>query len=204
MPQPCQSNDPDSPDPLASIRSKYREVAQAASGHFPYPVGRESALKLGYLPEWLDGVPAAALDRFVGVGNPFEIERPRHGWSVLDAGCGTGVDTLIAARLVGQQGKAVGVDATPEMVAVGRQAAKDAALGNTEFHEVNIESLPFSDASFDQVISNGVLNLLANKAAGFQELHRVLKPGGVMALADLLLMENLPDEVKRDPAAWAG
>jgi len=195
-----------SPERAADIRSavkaKYREVAAQPEGKFPYPTGSESALKLGYDPLWLSRIPANVLRRFVGVGNPFKIRAPRPGDRVLDAGCGCGMDTLIAALLAGFQGQAVGIDLTKEMLDLARVAASS-GIGNVEFKEGSIEALPFEDASFDLVISNGVLNLIPNKAAAFSEIARVLRPEGALAAADLLVVETIPQEILANTDAWS-
>jgi SAM-dependent methyltransferase len=182
-----------------AVREKYREVSVQPEGPFPYPVGRASAVGLGYEPEWLEAVPADALERFVGVGNPFSVRRPERGARVLDLGCGSGVDVFVAAQLVGAEGRAVGVDLTPEMLAWARRHA----TGNVELHEAMIEDLPFPDASFDLAISNGALNLVPDKDAAFREIFRVLKPGGGFAVADLLVTTTVPEEVLKGLDAWS-
>jgi arsenite methyltransferase len=188
----------------AAVQTRYRAVAQNPSGHFSYPVGRESALNLGYAPDWLEAIPSEIVDRFVGVGNPFCIRRPARGERVLDVGCGCGLDTFVAALLVGPQGRAVGLDLTPEMLARPRQAAARAGLSNLEFVEGSAEKLPFTDGSFDMAISNGALNLVPDKDAAFAEICRVLRPGGVLATADLLVRQTIPAEILADMDAWSG
>jgi arsenite methyltransferase len=187
----------------SAVKFKYREVAAQPEGKFPYPTGKESALNLGYDPVWLDGIPAEVLRRFVGVGNPFRIRAPRPGDRVLDAGCGCGMDTFVAARLAGPQGHACGIDLTTEMLDLARTAAASFKIGNVEFREGSIEALPFENDSFDLVISNGVLNLIPDKAAAFLEMARVLRPEGALAGADLLLVETLPPEVQASTDAWS-
>lgn len=182
-----------------AVREKYRSVSVDPEGPFPYPVGRASALGLGYEAEWLDALPDDVLDRFVGVGNPFRIQRPEPGQSVLDLGCGAGLDVFVAAQLVGPRGRAVGVDLTPEMLAWPKQHA----AANTEFHEGSVEALPFEDGSFDLAISNGALNLVPDKDAAFEEIFRVLAPGGVFAVADLLVTATVPEEVLAGLDAWS-
>lgn len=182
-----------------AVREKYRTVSVDPEGPFPYPVGRASALRLGYAAEWLDALPDDVLDRFVGVGNPFRIKRPEPGQSVLDLGCGAGLDVFVAAQMVGKQGRAVGVDLTPEMLAW----AKQHAAANTEFHEGSVEALPFEDESFDLAISNGALNLVPDKDAAFREIFRVLAPGGTFAVADLLVTATVPEEVLAGMDAWS-
>jgi len=186
-----------------AVREKYRLVSREPAGHFPYPVGRESALGLGYEPVWLDAVPGDIVDRFVGVGNPLGIRRPRAGERVLDLGCGCGLDVFVAAALVGESGRAVGVDLTPEMVAWAQRYAGACPDGNVAFLPCAAEDLPFEDGTFDLVISNGALNLVPDKGAAFAEAHRVLRAGGTFAVADLLVTESIPAEVLSSMDAWS-
>lgn len=183
----------------AAVRGTYAEVAVDPSERFPYPVGRESAVELGYETAWLEDIPAAVLDRFVGVGNPFAVERPVVGERVLDLGCGCGLDVFVAAQLVGKTGRVVGVDLTPEMVAIAQR------VGHTsvDFHVGSVEALPYEDESFDRVISNGVLNLVPDKEAAFAEAFRVLRPGGRFVVADLLVMETVPASLLASLDAWS-
>lgn len=186
-----------------SVKSKYREVAERPAGHFPYPVGKESALNLGYDPDWLEEVPVDIVERFVGVGNPFSLRRPKPGDRVLDAGCGCGLDAYVSSLLVGHDGRVSGVDLTSEMLARPRAASANFRMQTLEFREASLESLPYRDATFDLIVSNGVLNLIPDKQAAFSELARVLKPGGALAAADLLVMEEIPAEVLKSKDAWS-
>jgi len=184
-----------------SIRRKYRRVAERAAGHFVYPVGRRSALRLGYRAGWLEGIPPGIVSRFVGVGNPFSIRRPARGGVVLDLGCGCGMDVLVAARLVGPRGAVAGIDLTPQMLVPARRAA--ARRPNVTFIEGNVETLPFETGTFDLAISNGVLNLAPDKDAAYREIRRVLRPGGILAVADLLVVETIPPETLAGMDAWS-
>ena len=186
-----------------AVQSKYKMVAASPESLFGYPVGKESALKLGYDPARLDFIPAPVVDRFVGVGNPFRIRAPKPGDQVLDAGCGCGFDTFVAGSMVGPSGRALGIDITPEMLAVARSAAEESKTCNVEFREGSLEKLPFEDSSFDLVISNGVLNLVPDKEAAFAEIARVLSPGGALAAADVLVIETVPPEVLANTDAWS-
>ena len=187
----------------AEIKSKYKAVSIWPEGHFPYPVGKESALRLGYDPKWIESVPTEVVDRFVGVGNPLSICMPRRGARVLDIGCGCGMDTFTAALLVGPEGHATGLDLTEEMLVHAQQAAFRSGHTNLEFRQGSVESLPFETADFDLVISNGVLNLVPDKAAAFSEIARVLRRGGIFATADLLVIETIPPEVLASKDAWS-
>jgi ubiquinone/menaquinone biosynthesis C-methylase UbiE len=142
-------------------------------------------------------------DRFVGVGNPFRVRIPCRGERVLDVGCGCGLDVFVAAARVGPEGLAVGVDLTFEMLAVPRAAGTRPGACRVLFVQASAETLPFVDESFDQVISNGVLNLVPDKDAAFREISRVLRPGGTLAAADLVVVETLPQEVLADVDAWS-
>lgn len=195
---------PDAEELLREIKQRYRAVARDPAGQFSYAVGRPSAEALGYDPAWLDAVPAPIVDRFVGVGHPFSLRAPRPGEAVLDAGCGCGLDTFIASSLVVPGGRAVGVDLTADMLDVARAALATSPRPNLELHEGSVEALPFAAGSFDLVSSNGALNLVLDKAAAFRELARVLRPGGTLAVADLLVTETVPDEVLADLDAWSG
>jgi SAM-dependent methyltransferase len=175
-----------------AVRSKYREIAREPAGHFPYPIGRGSALGLGYEPGWLDAAPGEVVDRFVGVGNPFVVERPAPGEAVLDVGCGCGLDVFVAARWAE---RAVGLDLTSEMLAVPGVRAR--------FVHGSAEAIPFPDARFDLVISNGALNLVPDKDRAFREIARVLRPGGRLAVADLLVEESVPKDLLEDMDAWS-
>ncbi|MFV1959899.1 MAG: methyltransferase domain-containing protein [Planctomycetota bacterium] len=196
---------PDVGEQHRNVRERYRTVAGAQDPQalFRYPVGRESAIALGYEAGWIEAIPAAVVERFVGVGNPLGVRRPEPGARVLDLGCGCGVDVLVAARLVGSEGKAVGLDLSPEMIAFPRAMASDDVPENASFVEGAVEHLPFDDASFDMVTSNGVLNLATDKDRVFREAARVLRPGGTFVVADLLVIDTIPEDVLSSMDAWS-
>lgn len=188
---------------LKSLKERYHAVASNPGGQFCYPTGRESALGLGYEPELLDALPGEIVDRFVGVGNPFSIRKPAPGDRVLDVGCGCGMDTFVAAVLVGEEGRSSGVDLMPKMLEWPKKFLPAWSLGNLGFEEGSAQELPFDDGSFDLAISNGVLNLVLDKDAAFREICRVLRPGGVLAAADLIVIEAIPEEILADKDAWS-
>jgi SAM-dependent methyltransferase len=186
-----------------AVKMKYRKLTENPLELFSYPIGEEGARGLGYDPSWFRLAPPDVIRRFVGVGNPFRIRAPKPGDRVLDAGCGCGFDTFIAASLAGPSGKAVGIDLTAEMLAFPRAAAGSFENGNVEFYEGSLERLPFAEGSFDLVISNGVLNLVPDKLSAFAELARVLRRGGTLVCADLLVVETVPKEVLSNTDAWS-
>jgi arsenite methyltransferase len=187
-----------------AIRAEYAQVASDPGRGFHFHTGRRLARLLGYQDSWLEGVPEATIASFAGTGNPFSLGVLRAGEHVVDVGCGAGIDSLIAARMVGPSGAVVGVDMTPAMVDRARASAAHGGFGNVRFHEGLAESLPVPDGWADVVISNGVLNLFPDKFAGLQEMARVLKPGGRLQIGDILVRKSLGDKAKRDIDLWKG
>lgn len=186
-----------------TVKEKYRAVSREPLGHFSYAIGRESLVRLGYALEWLVAVPPEIAERFVGVGNPFSVHHPQRRERVLDVGCGCGLDTFVAASLVGPEGQAVGLDLTPEMLEYPRAAQARTRTMQLQFKEGSVESLPFEDASFDVVISNGVLNLVPDKDVAFREIARVLRPDGKFVAADLIVMQSIPEQILASTDAWS-
>ena len=186
------------------IRRKYADVAakDSAAGCFRYPTGKEGLLQLGYPEAILQGIPDSTLASFCGVGNPFSLGPLNPGEAVLDIGCGAGVDTLVAAHLVGPQGRVVGVDVTEEMIIRARANLDLTSLANVRFEVASAEALPFSDREFDVVISNGVFNLTVDKEQGLRETRRVLKAGGRLMLADMVLVQELPADKAHKVENW--
>lgn len=177
-----------------TVRRAYRDVVGQAS---------RAAERL-YDPDQLSLLPPGAVEQALGVGNPIRAATLKLGETVIDLGCGGGIDTILAARAVGATGKAIGLDMLPEMLAVASRHAAEAGVANVEWVHGYLEEIPLPDASVDVVISNGVVNLSPRKSRVFAEIHRILRPGGRFALADIVVDEDLPPEILTNPAAWAG
>jgi SAM-dependent methyltransferase len=187
----------------SEIRKTYASVSQEPERDFIFPTGRAWAEDLGY-PEELAAVPDRAVESFAGVANPFSLGRLEPGERVLDIGSAAGPDSLVAAQMVGDEGHVTGIDMTPEMLAKARAAAAELGRTNVEFVESEAEQLPFPDAIFDVVISNGVVDLIPNKDAVFSEIVRVLKPGGRIQIADVTIQQPVSEEGKRNIDLWTG
>jgi len=187
----------------SEIRKTYASVSAEPERDFVFPTGRAWAEDLGYPPE-LANVPDAAVESFAGVANPWTMGRLEPGERVLDLGSGAGTDSLIAAQMVGEDGSVTGVDMTPEMLAKARQAAADMGVRNVAFVEAEAERLPFPDESFDVVISNGVIDLIPDKDAVFDELFRVLRSGGRMQIADVTIQNPVSEEGRQKIDLWTG
>jgi SAM-dependent methyltransferase len=187
----------------SEIKKTYARVSTKPEEDFIFPTGRAWAEDLGY-PEELAGVPGSAVESFAGVANPFSLGRLEPGERVLDLGCGAGTDSLVAARMVGLEGHVTGIDMTPEMLDKARRSAAEMGAENVEFVESEAEELPFADASFDVVISNGVIDLIPDKDAVFSELYRVLVPGGRIQIADVTIQKPVSEEGRRDIDLWTG
>lgn len=186
-----------------AIKKKYSAVSSSAEGYFKYPVGKAGAILLGYDTKILEDVPTEMLDSFCGVGNPFTIDRVEEGSTVLDVGCGAGFDLFVASQLAGPHGKVIGVDLTKEMMDRAQANLDLMDVKNYEMHHISSEQLPFSDNSFDVVISNGVINLSPDKPRIFAEIHRVLKKGGRLQFADIILEKQLPPHLMASVESWS-
>jgi arsenite methyltransferase len=188
----------------SEIRRTYADVSTQPDQEFIFPTGRAWALDLDYPQDLLARVPEASCESFAGVANPFSMGALQPGEDVLDVGSGAGMDTLVAAQMVGPTGSVTGIDMTPEMVAKARGSVAEMGLGNVAIVEGSAEHLPFDDASFDVVISNGVIDLIPDKDAVFSEITRVLRPGGRIQLADVTIQNPVSEESRRDIDLWAG
>lgn len=186
------------------IKKTYARVSAEPESDFIFPTGRAWALDLGYPPDLLARVPDGAAESFAGVANPFSLGSLEPGERVLDLGSGAGTDSLVAAQMVGADGHVTGIDMTFEMLTKARDAAAGLGSGNVEFVEGEAERLPFPDAGFDVVISNGVIDLVPDKDAVFAELFRVLRPGGRLQLADVTIQRPVSEEGRRKIDLWTG
>jgi SAM-dependent methyltransferase len=187
-----------------SIRAEYAAVAGDPERGFHFHTGPRLASLLGYSEAMLAGIPDEAVASMAGTGNPFALGPLGEGERVVDCGSGSGVDSLIAARLVGSDGRVVGVDMTRAMLTKARAAATTAAMPNVEFREGYLEALPVDDGWADVVISNGALNLVPDKASALGEMYRVLRPGGRLQVADIVLSRAVSESSKLDVSLWTG
>ena len=186
------------------VRGKYREVATDPGRDFHFHTGRPLAARLGYDTTVVEALPDRAVESFAGVGNPFSLRSLEPGERVVDVGSGAGFDSFVAASQVGDGGRVIGVDMTPEMLAKARATAEALGFTQIEFREGIAEQLPIDDGWADAVISNGVINLCADKQAVFAEIRRVLRPGGWLQFADIANGRPVPPEALRDIDLWTG
>lgn len=187
-----------------AIRDEYNLVAANPDHGFHFHTGRPLARILGYEDAWLEGIPEGTIASFAGTGNPFSMGALAPGERVVDVGCGAGIDSMIAAKMVGPSGAVVGVDMTPAMLDKARTNAAAAGFSNTRFHQGLAESLPVEDGWADVVISNGVVNLFPDKFAALGEMARALRPGGRLQIGDILVEKAVGEKGKRDIDLWKG
>jgi len=186
------------------IRKEYCEVARQPDRGFHFHTGRALAGITEYRDEWLEGVPEEAIESFAGTGNPFNIQELESGERVVDLGCGAGIDSFVAARQVGESGAVVGIDMTPEMLDKAKRAKAEAGFAQVEFKEGFLEQIPVGDGWADVVISNGAINLSPDKPVTFNEISRVLRPGGRIQIADILVDRAVSDAAKNRIDLWTG
>jgi len=186
------------------VREKYRAVATDPTGPFHFHTGRDLARRLGYDADAVSALPDRAVESFAGVANPFQLRRPAPGERVVDIGSGAGFDSFLAAQQVGPKGQVIGVDMTPEMLDKSTATAAELHLTQVEFRGGLAEALPVDAGWADVVISNGVINLCADKRAVLSEIRRVLKPGGWLQFADIANGRPVPDGALRDIDLWTG
>jgi arsenite methyltransferase len=195
-------------DPRAlrrGLQKTYAKIALFPERQHHIHTGAFLADLLGYAGEMLEGVPKAALDSFCGAANPWTLGRAEPGETVLDVGCGSGTDLIIAARRVGPEGRAIGVDFSEEMARTAEEAVRKAKLKNVEVRRGEATALPVEDAAVDLVVANGVVNhLIPDKLAAFREIARVLEPGGRLLLGDMSVGTAMPAEVREIVDLWTG
>jgi arsenite methyltransferase len=193
------------------VKQRYRDIATAPHGNHHCHTGRQLAILLDYPPDLVDALPEQAVESFAGVGNPFLLNPLRSGQRVVDVGSGAGFDSFIAARMVGAEGRVVGIDMTDAMLAKARQTARQLGVDDwVEFREGLAEGVPIQDNWADVVITNGVINLCPDKQAVLAEIRRVLRPGGVLQFAEVAIGQPLSESAMQKlcingplpPAAW--
>jgi len=187
-----------------AISKEYEAVAKNPEQGFHFHTGRRLTRILGYADEWLEGIPESSIESFAGTGNPFSIGEISLGERVVDIGCGAGIDSLVAAKKVGSEGRVIAVDMTEAMLDKARRSSKEAGFNQVEFRHGHIENLPVPDGWADVVISNGVLNLSPDKTTALAEMYRVLKPGGRLQIADILVEAPVPEAAKNQIDLWTG
>jgi SAM-dependent methyltransferase len=189
-------------DIRAGVRRAYSAAADNPQARHPFPVGRQFAESLGYSPDLLGGLPAAAVDAFAGVSNVAVFAEFPPEATVLDLGCGAGLDSLLAARRVGPAGRVIGIDFSAAMLQRARQAAVEVGINNVEFRQADAENLDLADTSIDVALINGIFNLNPARDCIFRELARVMRPGGAVYAAELILREPLPAEAQASETNW--
>jgi SAM-dependent methyltransferase len=184
------------------INEKYAKVATSPEGQFKYPTGSKGLEALNYDKALTEKLPNEVASSYCGVGNPFSLGKINQGEQVLDIGCGAGVDTILAAIIVGPKGSVIGVDIVSEMIARAESNLRMMELDNVKFQKVSGENLPFSDDTFDVVTSNGVINLIPDKETAMSEIIRVLKPAGRLMVADQIAAGSVQKDIKARLANW--
>lgn len=186
------------------IRKEYAEVADHPDKGYHFHTGRDAASRLGYDEALYSDIPEGSIESFAGTGNPFILGPIEEGETVVDIGSGSGFDSLIASKMVGPEGRVVGIDMTSEMLEKARAGAASIGASNVEFREGFAEDLPLPDDFADVLISNGVLNLALDKVKMLREWGRVLKPGGRLQIGDILVAREVPQSALDDISLWTG
>jgi arsenite methyltransferase len=184
------------------VKTKYRDVATNPNAEYHFHTGRPLAKRLGYDSTLVDSMPDAAVESFAGVANPFSLQSLERGERVLDAGSGGGFDCFVAAHQIGAEGKVIGIDMLPDMLEKARRTAESMGLKNVEFRQGLVEEIPVEDGWADVVISNGVINLCADKKRVFSEISRVLRPGGRLQFGDIANGKPVPESAIRNIDLW--
>ena len=186
----------------SGIREKYYKVAISPDGQFKYPTGIEGLQKLAYDNQIISDLPNSVAESFCGVGNPFSLGKIESGAFVLDIGCGSGVDALIAAKLVGTSGKVLGIDMTTEMIQKANASKEVMGSDNVSFQVASVKDIADMDEGFDVIISNGVFNLIPDKNEALQTAYGLLKPGGKLFICDQVLTGPLSKDLRQRIASW--
>ena len=188
---------------LDAVRQMYQDVAACPTKEFHFPTGRKACLYVGYPDAEIDAIPAGTVESFAGVGYPFLAEVIQPGDTIVDIGSGSGVDVLVAGHKTGPSGRVYGIDMTSEMIAKARENIRTDGADHVQIVEGRADNLPLDDASVDVATSNGVINLVPDKEAAFREIYRVLRPGGHIQIADIVLSKPVSDASKANPQLWA-
>jgi len=187
-----------------AIQEEYDVVANDPNQDFHFHTGRPLTRILNYEEAWLENIPETTIESFAGTGNPFSLGELQPGETVIDIGSGAGIDSLIAANMVGETGHVIGVDMTPAMLEKARTSLAETTLQNVSFRKGFGESLPVSDGWADVIISNGVVNLMPDKIAAFKGMARILKPNGRLQIGDIMVTKPVPTEAKQNIDLWTG
>ena len=186
-----------------AVKNVYRDVAETPDADYHFEMGRPLAERLGYEPDDLDRIPQQALESFAGVGYHFDLATIEEGDDVLDLGSGSGTDVFVAALYAGDSGSVTGLDMTDQQLEKARRLRDEAGFDNVSFERGYIEDAPFDDGSFDVLISNGVINLSPDKVQVFAEANRILRPGGRLAISDIISEQQMPESIKTNEDLWA-
>lgn len=198
-----QPNTVDQQAILEAVEQLYTEVAECPTKEFHFPTGRKACLFVGYPEDVIDALPASAVTSFAGVGYPFMADVIQAGDTVVDVGAGSGTDLLIASRAVTPEGRAIGIDFNEAMIAKATENLREAGIEHGELRTGDARELPLEDSSVDVVTSNGVINLIPDKIGAFREIRRVLRPGGYIQIADIVLSSPVGAESRVNPQLWA-